>query len=395
MKLFSSKHREEWLKLALAGEPLEQPQWDILNWGNWGDSLQQRLTLLRSIDLPIDPLILWDLWLPFAREIARKHSPGQVFCQGILGPQGSGKSTLAKGLVPILAQLGLRAVALSLDDFYLTWAERQNIYDSELIYRGPPGTHDVGLAVRTLENLKKQQRFTWIPRFDKSAHAGQGERWAWPHLPQGAVLVGRVIADHLDIHFCLWQGQRIPLPENPGAPLLLPKTSLPEGTFVRIQGTQSGEFEIVSGGQASPLALDVPQTTWELLGQPVDVVLLEGWFVGVQPLSNHPTKWSALAHRSHQRLANYLPLWQYLDQLLILQPEHPGLSLVWRTEAEQQRRLAGLGAMTDEQIGQFVDYFERALPSELFIQPLVEGAGDRVITINRAHLPIDVTNCTD
>ncbi|MBC7881156.1 MAG: hypothetical protein H7Y37_07455 [Anaerolineae bacterium] len=394
MKLFSSKHREQWLTLALAGEALEQPQWDILNWGNWGDSLQQRLTLLRSIDLPIDPLILWDLWLPFAREIARKHSPGQVFCQGILGPQGSGKSTLANGLVPILAQLGLRAVALSLDDFYLTWAERQDTGDSELIYRGPPGTHDVDLAVYTLESLKKQQRFTWIPRFDKSAHAGQGERWAWPQLPKGAVLVGRIVEDHLAIYLCLWQGQRIPLPEKPGEPLLLPKTGLPEGTFVRIQVKQSGELEIVSRGQSSPLALDLPPTAWELLGQPVDVVLLEGWFVGVKPLPTHP-KLSDLAHRSHQRLANYLPLWKYLDQLLILQLEHPGLSLVWRTEAEQQRRLTGLGAMADEQIAQFVDYFERALPSELFIKPLIEGAGYRVITINRDHLPIDLTNCTD
>ncbi len=394
MKLFSSKQREQWLKLALAGEALEQPQWDILNWGNWGDSLQQRLALLRSIDLPIAPLVLWDFWLPFALEIARKHLPGQVFCQGILGPQGSGKSTLAKGLVPILAQLGLRAVALSLDDFYLTWAERQRIADSELIDRGPPGTHDVDLAVRTLESLKKQRRFTWLPRFDKSAHEGQGERWAWPSLPKEAVLVGRIIENQLDIHFCLWQGQRIALPENPGAPLLLPKPELPEGTFVRIQVAQSGGFEIVSGGTSWPLALDSPPTAWELLGEPVDVVLLEGWFVGVQPLSNHP-KLSALAHRSDQHLANYLPLWKCLDQLLILQAEQPGLSLVWRTQAEQQRRLSGLGAMTDEKIAQFVDYFERALPSELFIKPLIEGASCRVITINRDHLPIDVTNCTD
>jgi pantothenate kinase-related protein Tda10 len=394
MNMFSSTNREQYLKLALAGAALDQAQWSILNWGNWGDSLQQRLTLLRSIDLPIEPLVLWDFWLPFALEIARKHRPGQVFFQGVLGPQGSGKSTLAQGLVPILAQLGLQAVALSLDDFYLTWAERQSIADPELIDRGPPGTHDVDLAVQTLESLKNQQRFTWIPRFDKSAHEGQGERWAWPNLPKGAVLVGRIVADQLEIHFCLWQGQRIPLPENLGAPLLLPNPELPEGTFIRIQVALGGGFEIVSGGQSWPLALDFPPTTWELLMQPVDVVLLEGWFVGVKPITNY-SKLSALAHRSNQRLANYLPLWKRLDQLLILQPEYPGLSLVWRTLAEQQRRVAGLGAMTDEKIAQFVDYFERALPSELFIKPLIEGEDYRVITMNRDHLPIDGTNCTD
>jgi pantothenate kinase-related protein Tda10 len=390
MKILSSKDREQWLNRALAGEALEQVQWDILNGGNWGNSLQERLSLLRSVDLPIHPLALWDLWLPLAQAIARKHRPEIVFCQGILGPQGSGKSTLAKGLVPILAQLGLRAVALSLDDFYLTYAERQSIKDPELIHRGPPGTHDVDLAVRTLVSIKEQKRFTWIPRFDKSAYAGKGERWAWPHLPKGAVLVGRIAEDRLDIRFCLWKGQRIALPENPGASLLMPKIGLPDGAFVRIQSAQERGFEIVSAGQSWPIALDIPPSAWELLDQPVDVVLLEGWFVGVKPLISHP-ELSALAYRSNQRLTNYLPIWKYLDALLILQPEYPGLPLVWRTLAEKQRRMRGFGAMADEKIAQFVDYFDRALPSELFMKPLIEATSNPVITLDRDHLPIDVT----
>jgi pantothenate kinase-related protein Tda10 len=390
MKILSSKDREQWLKLALTGEVLGQGQWDVLNWGNWGDSLQKRLALQRSIDPPIHPLALWDLWLPLAQAIARKHRPGVVFCQGILGSQGSGKSTLTEGLVSILAQLGLRAVALSLDDFYLTYAERQSIADLELIHRGPPGTHDVELALQTLANIKGRKRFTWIPRFDKSAYEGQGERWAWPNLPKGAVLVGQIAEDRLDIHFCLWQGQRIALPENPGAPLLMPSTDLPEGTFVRIQAAQDHGFEIVSGGKSWPTTLDIPASTWELLDQPIDVVLLEGWFVGVKPIPNHP-ELSALARRSNQRLANYLPIWKYLDALVILQPEHPGLPLVWRTLAEQKRRESGFGAMANEKIAQFVDYFDRALPRELFIRPLIEAANHSVITLDRDHLPIDVT----
>jgi pantothenate kinase-related protein Tda10 len=389
MKILSSKDREQWLKLALAGEVLEQAQWDILNWGNWGDPLQERLALLRSADLPIHPLALWDLWLPLAQAIARKHRPGIVFYQGILGPQGSGKSTLAQGLVSILAQLGLQAVALSLDDFYLTHAERQSIVNPELIHRGPPSTHDVDLAIQTLASLKKQQRFTWIPRFDKSAYAGQGERWAWFNLPKGAVLVGRIAEDRLDIRFCLWKGRHIALPENPGAPLLMPRTGLPNDAFVRIQSTQDHRFEIISGGQSWPIAPHIPPSAWELLDQPVDVVLLEGWFVGVKPLPNH-SELTALAHRSNRRLANYLPIWKYLDALLILQPEHPGLPLVWRTLAEQKRRERGFGAMADEEIAQFVDYFDRALPIELFTKPLIEAASHPVIVLDRDHLPIDV-----
>ncbi|MCG6938730.1 MAG: kinase [Gammaproteobacteria bacterium] len=91
---------------------------------------------------------------------------------GINGSQGSGKSTLADLMVCVLQQVhGLNAVALSIDDFYLTRREREQLAEKVhplLLTRGVPGTHDTGLACRTLARLKTRTESVAIPRFDKS-----------------------------------------------------------------------------------------------------------------------------------------------------------------------------------------------------------------------------------
>ncbi|NOU04542.1 MAG: adenylyl-sulfate kinase, partial [Novosphingobium sp.] len=61
---------------------------------------------------------------PLLARIAGWHGDG-LFVLGICGAQGSGKSTLAAALAQRLAAQGLRAATLSLDDLYLTRAERQ------------------------------------------------------------------------------------------------------------------------------------------------------------------------------------------------------------------------------------------------------------------------------
>lgn len=92
-------------------------------------------------------------------------------CQvyGIAGLQGSGKSTLATQLVRRAARRGLRAVALSLDDVYLGRLGRAALARSVhplFSTRGPPGTHDLPLALATLDALRAG-RPTTLPRFDK------------------------------------------------------------------------------------------------------------------------------------------------------------------------------------------------------------------------------------
>ncbi|ETN91533.1 nucleoside triphosphate hydrolase domain-containing protein [Gammaproteobacteria bacterium MOLA455] len=91
---------------------------------------------------------------------------------GINGSQGSGKSTLADYLCSMLSErYQLRCVSLSLDDFYLTKRQRQQLAKQVhplLATRGVPGTHDIPLALETIAKLVDGSAETLIPRFDKS-----------------------------------------------------------------------------------------------------------------------------------------------------------------------------------------------------------------------------------
>ena len=121
---------------------------------------------------------LWQFWLPLAQQLNRQQKAlGTPFIQGILGGQGTGKTTLTKVLELILEQLGHRIATLSIDDLYLTYAQRQVLQqqDPRLIWRGPPGTHDVELGLKLLSQVKAGQRVS-VPTFDKSLYEGQGDR---------------------------------------------------------------------------------------------------------------------------------------------------------------------------------------------------------------------------
>jgi len=128
---------------------------------------------------------LWYLWLPLAILLATKREKlGRPLIQGILGVQGTGKTTLAQILIFILAKIGCNAISVSLDDLYKTYGDRQQLkqQDPRLIWRGPPGTHDVELGIQLLDKCRQfspsnsPQQLIEIPRFDKSLFAGAGDR---------------------------------------------------------------------------------------------------------------------------------------------------------------------------------------------------------------------------
>jgi D-glycerate 3-kinase len=99
-------------------------------------------------------------------------SPGRPPVFGIAGLQGTGKSTLAAQLARAGRARGLDVVVLSIDDFYLTRRERLALgrqVHPLLATRGPPGTHDVELACRTIDALRRMRAgaVVRLPRFDK------------------------------------------------------------------------------------------------------------------------------------------------------------------------------------------------------------------------------------
>jgi D-glycerate 3-kinase len=100
---------------------------------------------------------------------------------GLCGAQGSGKSTAALTVRHLLEARGLRVAALSLDDLYLTRAERLALAGSVhplLATRGPPGTHDIALGEAVITSLG-QPGPTAIPAFDKATDDRRPPH-AWP-----------------------------------------------------------------------------------------------------------------------------------------------------------------------------------------------------------------------
>jgi len=108
-----------------------------------------------------------------ARLAAQARAAAAPILVGVNGSQGSGKSTLCAYLCAALRERhGLRAIDLSLDDFYLTHGERAHLAASVhplLCTRGVPGTHDVALLRSILAALRDgTEGVVRVPRFDKA-----------------------------------------------------------------------------------------------------------------------------------------------------------------------------------------------------------------------------------
>jgi D-glycerate 3-kinase len=123
---------------------------------------------------------------------------GETLLIGINGAQGSGKSTTAELLAIGLQEAhGLRTIQFSIDDFYLTHAERLELAEKVhplLATRGVPGTHDIALLEKTLASLidAGPQSETAIPRFDKATD-DRVPSSSWQHFrgaPQIIILEG-------------------------------------------------------------------------------------------------------------------------------------------------------------------------------------------------------------
>jgi D-glycerate 3-kinase len=131
-------------------------------------------SLIATEQLPADYAGIVDRWWrPLAAAIAaRKQALRRPVLIGINGAQGTGKSTLCLFLEALLRdEHGLRAATLSLDDLYLTRAERRHLAAEVhplFATRGVPGTHDVALGSAAIGALLGGSGAVPLPRFDKS-----------------------------------------------------------------------------------------------------------------------------------------------------------------------------------------------------------------------------------
>jgi D-glycerate 3-kinase len=128
--------------------------------------------LIEAEGLPPDyRIVVEQHWRPLADRIADLWLDDQPRLVGINGAQGSGKTTLCRFLEALLVEHNLRTATVSLDDLYLTRAERNDLaahVHPLFATRGVPGTHDVALGEAILDDLLAG-RTAALPRFDKAA----------------------------------------------------------------------------------------------------------------------------------------------------------------------------------------------------------------------------------
>jgi D-glycerate 3-kinase len=185
-------------------------------------------------DSPFNP---WDAALvaALAGAIADTRARlGRPVLIGISGVQGSGKSTLCAQLEAALSVAGLRAATLSLDDLYLTRAERLRLGDTQhplFVTRGVPGTHDLALADTVIARLLTGEGPVAIPRFDKAVDDRTPER-DWP-----------LVTAPLDV--LLFEGWCIAATPEPESALVTPVNALeadedPDGGWRRVVNAALG-----------------------------------------------------------------------------------------------------------------------------------------------------------
>jgi D-glycerate 3-kinase len=134
---------------------------------SWIDELKLPESLVSDLRFIYLPLCKYLYHLNF-------QSPERTSFIGISGSQGSGKTTFAHLFGMVLKHFfHHKVVNCSIDDFYLTRAEREKLSREVhplLKTRGVPGTHDVELALETFNSLIRatDETVTPIPVFDKA-----------------------------------------------------------------------------------------------------------------------------------------------------------------------------------------------------------------------------------
>jgi D-glycerate 3-kinase len=140
---------------------------------------------------------------------------------------------------------------------------------------------------------------------------------------------------------------------------------------------------------------------WREIEGPADVVILEGWCVGARPepadrlrpalnpLERRDDPSGAWRGYVNRQLAEpYQALFARLDRLVLLQA--PGFEVVrgWRAEQEAKLRARTGQGMSDAQVGQFIQHYERLTRWILEEMP---ARADWTVRLNPDRTPVPLT----
>jgi D-glycerate 3-kinase len=267
--------------------------------------VHQRFRELTETSLSIRDSLLYPLWqtyIPLAEWIVervrarRRSHPHDAYVLGLGGPQGSGKSTIGAIVRLLLEAKGYAAAALSIDDIYRTYDERQALRAEcpHYRFRGLPGTHDVDLGRQTIRKLRQNADGTVIrvPAFDKSLRGGQGDR-------------------------------------------------LPEDQWPTVDGKV--DVVLFEG--------------WCVGARPQSESALEEPINSIEASSDYDDSVGSFRRRVNDELRRYGPLFDECDDLIVLRVPNPSNVYRWRGLQEEKLKAATGAGMDLRMVGAFVDHF--------------------------------------
>ncbi len=352
-------------------------------------------------------------------DLKKKKSSTDGIIVGVSAIQGAGKTTQGEILEILLKHLGFTSVSRSIDDHYVTHQKLCEIrqQDPRFIRRGV--THDIPLAILDLRDLQQMGESPIIVSgYDKGAHQGDGDRFRWVNIVQGAELKAAVVTETMTVNKQIQEvlslrlteltfaGKEILLSENMGSLVPIVEKLLPEEliTFLNTQKGQtvtvtekdqdnvlfSGTGEVIIPKKSLP-------TAWRLVTKKPDFIFYDGWMLGARQVTDESVFSSGLpalekesdqefAKMVNKKLESYAHLWMMFEFLNVLYVANYQMSLKWRDQAEETLRAKG-GGMTHDQITEFVHYFWRSVHPGIHIKNLVHDTEhtNQVVIINDDH----------
>ena len=238
---------------------------------------------------------------------------------GVQGPQGAGKSTMTCALLEALPALGLSGITVSIDDFYLTRAGQLEVAAAH------PGN----------------------PYMEHRGYPGTHD------IALGEQTLERVRRD----------GAADGRSRGPSGPrdLVIP---------VYDKSAHGGR-----GDRA-------PVEQWRAVQMPIDVVFVEGWMLGFEPVPESSLTDPHLI-APNRALAAYARWYRHIDAWVILRALDPTYVLTWRVEAEERMKASGKPGLSRADIE---DYIRRFLPA----YKIWGGAAPRVPAERQIQIQIDL-----
>jgi D-glycerate 3-kinase len=138
--------------------------------------------------------------------------------------------------------------------------------------------------------------------------------------------------------------------------------ALGERTLAALRGLGAGRtarVPVYDKSQHGGRGDRAPEAAWRDATGPLDLVIVEGWMLGFEPVPESQLPDPRLAY-PNRALADYGRWYQHLDAFIVLRPLDWNDVVKWRMEAEENMKARGKPGLSPEAIE---DYVRRFLPA--------------------------------